>query len=312
MFTSAGEISFASEEQAGVPLLIGPVEVIGSATADPLWTAETPTFNDDLALIQSRAATGERPPGSPLPSELQWQALRPPTTDYPIQLALRNAAGAAAVSLTEPPGAERHPTRYCVGGALAHTFHTLRIPADLPNGAYQFELTVMDADGRRVGAPMTLGRVNVSGRPHDFDPPTPQHVITADFGTAIRLVGFDLQNADITGGGQFDVTLYWQALDTVSEDYKVFVHLYHPFIEAGLPGQHDGPPGNGAFPTSSWLPGEYVTDSHHVPIEPNADTGPSRIGVGLYQPETGARLPVTVNGEPQPNDVLIIAEVEIQ
>jgi hypothetical protein len=108
------------------------------------------------------------------------------------------------------------------------------------------------------------------------------------------------------------VVLYWQALDAVGEDYKVFVHLYHPTIPGGLPGQHDSPPGNGAFPTSSWLPGEVVTDSHLVPIEPGADPGISGIGVGMYRPVTGQRLPVTVGGQPQPDDVLIITQVEIR
>ena len=312
MYTSVGEISFSSEEQTGVPLLLGPVEVVGSASTDPLWKTDTPVFNEELALIQYRAATGDRSPGSPLPVEIRWQAIHSLVIDYTVRLALQDTAGKSFASLTELLGAEKHPSSRWIDGEPVHTFHTLRIPADIPSGDYEFNLEVMDADGRVVGTPITLGVVSVSGRPRDFDPPEPQHVLTANFGNAIQLVGFDLHNVNITGDGQFEVTLYWQSLDVVSEDYKVFVHLYHPFIEGGLPGQHDGPPGNGAFPTSSWLPGEYITDRHHVPIEPNADPGPSRIGVGLYHSETGARLPVTVDGVPQPNDVLIISEVAIQ
>lgn len=63
---------------------------------------------------------------------------------------------------------------------------------------------------------------------------------------------------------------------------------------------------------SSWLPGEVVTDPHVVPIEPGADAGVSEVGVGLYLPGTGERLPVFVDGQPQPNDVLIVTQVEIR
>jgi len=47
-------------------------------------------------------------------------------------------------------------------------------------------------------------------------------------------------------------------------------------------------------------------------IEPEAALGVSKIGVGLYVPDTGERLPVSVDGQPQLDDVLIITEVEIR
>ena len=55
-----------------------------------------------------------------------------------------------------------------------------------------------------------------------------------------------------------------------------------------------------------------MTDAHVVPIEPEAPEGVCKLGVGLYLPSTGARLPVRVGGEAQPDDVLIITDVEIR
>ena len=54
------------------------------------------------------------------------------------------------------------------------------------------------------------------------------------------------------------------------------------------------------------------TGPHLVPIEPSADAGMSKIGVGLYLPATGERLPVVVDGRLQPDDVLILVEIEIE
>ncbi len=312
MFTSVGEISFADENRAGAPLLIGPVEVVGTASADPQWDAETPTFNQDLALVGHHVPTGLSP-GSTLEAELQWQAMRSPVSDYVVRLELRDrAAGDLVASVEELLGSNRHPTSRWVSGEPAHTFHEMQIPTDLGNGDFDIYLVLSEANSRQmIASPFLLGTLSVSGRPHSFELPAPEYPLLADFGSSIHLLGFDLKQVTPTPGGQIEIVLYWQALDTVSEDYKVFVHLYHPTVK-GLSGQHDSPPGNGAFPTSSWLPGEVVTDPHLIAIEPNAALGVSKVGVGLYVPSTGERLPVHVDGQPQPDNALIITEMEIR
>lgn len=313
MYTSAGEISFADAERAGAPLLVGPVEVVGAARVDHKWDTDTPIFNQEVALLDYHVP-GELSPGSTLEVGLEWQAMRAPDSDYVVRVELRYPSnGDVVASVEELLGSEHHPTSQWIDGEPAHTFHKLQIPPDLESGEFDVYMVLSRATSRDViGSPLLLGTASVSGRPHYFDLPTPEHSLAADFGSSIRLLGFDLKQMDVTPGGQLEVVLYWQALDTVSEDYKVFVHLYHPTIPGGLPGQHDSPPGNGAFPTSSWLPGEVVADSHLVPIEPGVETGVSAVGVGLYLPATGERLPVYVDGQPQPEDVLIITRVEIQ
>jgi hypothetical protein len=60
------------------------------------------------------------------------------------------------------------------------------------------------------------------------------------------------------------------------------------------------------------LQDEIVTDAHVMPIEPGAPVGVCKVGVGLYHPSTGERLPVQVDGDPQPDNALIITEVEIR
>jgi hypothetical protein len=162
-----------------------------------------------------------------------------------------------------------------------------------------------------IGSAYQLGTLSVSGRPHYFELPTPEYPLVADFGSSMRLLGFDLKQVNPKPGGQIEVVLYWQALTTIGEDYKVFVHVYHP-TDDWICGQHDSPPGDGAFPTSSWLPGEVVTDAHLVAIEPDAAVGASKVGIGLYIPSTGERLPVQVDGHPQPDDALIITQVEVR
>ena len=309
MFNSAGAISFADENAAGVPLLAGPVEVVGTASVEPQWDADTPIFGDDLALVEYRMPD-TLAPGNTLEIELRWQAVRTMTSDYTVHLELRERSGKTVVVSPEAlVGSERHPTSRWTNGEPAHIFHKVQTPPDLDNGELDVYLVL---SGNGDSTALRLGTLSISGRPHYFDLPEPEHPLVADFGDSIRLLGFDLEETNPTGGGQIQVVLYWQALDVITEDYKVFVHLYHPTIPGGLPGQHDSPPGNGAFPTSSWLPGEVVTDPHLVPIEANADTGLCKLGVGLYIPTTGERIPVRVNGETQADNVLILTEIEVR
>jgi hypothetical protein len=312
MYDSVGEISFADERRAGVPLLAGPVEVVGTASLDPQWDAETPIFGQDLALVGHDVPT-ELSPGSTLEAELQWQAMRTPESDAVVRLELRGCAtGVVAASGEELLGSDRHPTSRWVTGEPVYTVHRVQVPPDLGSGELDVHLLLSEAaSGQMIAPAYRLGTVSVSGRPHYFELPEPEYPLVADFGSSIRLLGFDLEQIDPRPGGQIEVVLYWQALTTIGEDYKVFVHVYHP-TDDWISGQQDSPPGDGACATSSWLPGEVVTDAHLVAIELDAAVGVSKVGVGLYIPSTGERLPVQVDGHPRPDDALIITQVEVR
>ena len=92
-----------------------------------------------------------------------------------------------------------------------------------------------------------------------------------------------------------EVTLYWQASEAVDDNYVVFVHLLDG--SGQLAANHDGPPSGGLFPTEAWLPGMTVPDTHTVPLPAQLAPGEYEIRVGLYDPTSGARLPVNFIGE---------------
>ena len=55
-------------------------------------------------------------------------------------------------------------------------------------------------------------------------------------------------------------------------------------------GYGDSEPGDGAYPTTGWLPGEYLADTHTVAVASEAPPGIYRLAIGLYDPVTGERL----------------------
>jgi hypothetical protein len=86
------------------------------------------------------------------------------------------------------------------------------------------------------------------------------------------------------------LTLTWQAVEPVTDDYTVFVHiLTEDQIKAG---QLDSRPCSGDCPTDTWQPGEIVVDRYEIELSPDAPPGPYRLAVGLYVLDTGDRAVV--------------------
>jgi len=140
---------------------------------------------------------------------------------------------------------------------------------------------------------------------------SPEGVIAGEvhvrFGDFAELASFSLPASEITTAEPLMLTLYWQADGTSPIDYTVFTHL---LAEDGhLIAQHDGTPAYGVRPTTTWVPGESIVDTHPMSFQDTAYTGPARILVGLYDPATGriatdtgsdhVVLPVAINVVPQ-------------
>jgi hypothetical protein len=86
------------------------------------------------------------------------------------------------------------------------------------------------------------------------------------------------------------LTLTWQAVEPVSDDYTVFLHL----LAGGdvKAAQIDSRPCGGECPTNAWQPGEIVVDRYQLAMGPDAPPGPYRLAVGLYLLATGERAAV--------------------
>lgn len=117
--------------------------------------------------------------------------------------------------------------------------------------------------------------------------PLARYTIGALFDETILLEGYAL-GENVRAGDVLHLDLYWQALNSVAEDYQVFVHL---LAEDGHRwAQKDGPPLLGTRPTSSWQPGERLTDRRGLLLSPDMPAGSYHLRVGLYRLSDGTRL----------------------
>jgi hypothetical protein len=131
----------------------------------------------------------------------------------------------------------------------------------------------------------------------------------------VELLGYDLDPSELRAGQAMHVTLYWRALDEMEVSYTVFVHLLDR--ENRIWGQRDSIPGNGTLPTTGWVKGEVIADKYEFTVRPDAPPGEYLVEVGLYDAQTGQRLPVLskvegpVLGSAAQEDRILLNEVVV-
>ncbi len=125
-----------------------------------------------------------------------------------------------------------------------------------------------------------------------------QHATEANFSGQIKLLGYTLNAEKIKPGDSVQLTLYWQALANMETSYTVFTHLIDE--NERIMGQKDNHPVSGLYPTTEWTPGEEVVDRYEIATGPEIPPGEYSIEIGLYELESGERLPILdVMGLPQ-------------
>jgi hypothetical protein len=123
------------------------------------------------------------------------------------------------------------------------------------------------------------------------------------FGDRFDLLGAEKHQAALAPGAELRVTTYWQVLSDDASPVVAFVHVTSDGSD--IWGQHDG---LGVWPPSL-QPGDRFAQVHHVPVQPDTPTGPYRVELGLYHPDTLMRLPIQVGEEQMADRVWIGGEV---
>jgi hypothetical protein len=89
-------------------------------------------------------------------------------------------------------------------------------------------------------------------------------------------------------GAEVQLDVIWQCLNWIERDYTVFVQAIDPTQQ--IWGQQDTQPRGGASPTSDWLPGQIITDTYTIEIDPDGPADGYQVIMGFYDGQTGERL----------------------
>jgi len=233
---------------------------------------------------------------------VKWAAVAPLERDYTCLLKLKDEWGEVAQEWQKPL-ASSYPTSRWPMNVLVLARYRLRLSQELPPGRYHLVIVPSDAlTGEELGE-FDVETIEVTAPQRQFTVPKMQKELGVTFGREVLLLGYDLAR----DGEELRLELYWQALQQMAVDYKVFVHLFDPATET-IVTQWDAMPREGRYPTSRWARGEVVSDSITLSLA-EVPPGHYRLAVGVYAPETMERLPaVDAAGNPVRDNRVILVE----
>jgi 4-amino-4-deoxy-L-arabinose transferase-like glycosyltransferase len=307
---------------------IAPFRYIVPAYAKPVLLSEAElgaiphrldaTFGSKAKLLGYKSDDEEIRPGESVEVTLYWQSLAEMDRDYTVFVHLLDENDLVIGQRDTYPGLGTYPTRlWRVGDAFADRY-VLTLPPTVFTpctgrfevGLYDFSseerLPVTGPDGQLLGDNIRFHQIAVLPRK---DSPVPNPV-DFDFEGRIALVGYDLDRRTARSGETLRLTLYWQALTEMEEDYTVFTHVLGE--EDHLWAQMDSQPQGGTAPTSSWQVGQVVEDHYDLVVKPDTPPDVYDIEVGLYQTATGQRLGVLDEGGRLRDNRVLLSKVRVK
>jgi hypothetical protein len=130
------------------------------------------------------------------------------------------------------------------------------------------------------------------------------------FGDEMRLNSYRLEQRRVQPGESLWLWLEWEALRPMTRDWSVFVHLNDPVIGRPI-AQRDMYLGQGLLPASLLEPGQRVVNRYRLTIPPTAVAPAAlELAVGLYEYETGVRLPTEQGGDALLLELVTLAATE--
>ena len=263
-------------------------------------------FDAGLTLLGATLSRAEAHAGDSIDVTLYWRAEQEIAADYSVFVHAVDVDGIVQAQHDSHPGLGAYPTREWRVGEIIADRHQVTAPpgAPAPSALRIVAGLYTAATGQRLasdlGEAVTLGEVLVLS---DADAlPGATHI---NFDDKLALVGFQLDRRVLAPGETVAVTLWWEGLAPMAQDYVVFVHLLLPPDTVWA--QQDQMPQAGAARTSTWQVGDRIADTHSLTLPPETPAGVYRIEVGVYDKDTFARLPVAFSDQG-----VVLAQVRVE
>jgi len=272
---------------------------------------EPTQFGDSILLLGYGIDDSQVDSEGKVEINLYWQCLQTMRERYIIYLKLINPVYHIwGQEDSSPPS----PTNLWRQGMIVKDTRQLAVLPATPPGIYNIEVILWDADRQQnletiSGEPLLLGPLEIPPRESlSVESMDIEHPMRVNLGNKVSLLGYNLESGFRPGDG-IHLTLFWQALAEMDEDYTVFTHLIDE--QGTLWGQKDSQPVDGFYPTTKWEAGEIVRDQYDLTILPEIPLGQYKIEVGMYLVETGERLPVLSDDGAAQGDRVMLGPIEV-
>ncbi|MCL4301351.1 MAG: glycosyltransferase family 39 protein [Anaerolineae bacterium] len=262
------------------------------------------------------------PPSSLLPITLHWQARRWMADPLIVSLKLLDQDFQVGGERQATLG-DRYPNVLWVPGEVVEETYPLRLNPSAPPGLYRLEISLLRQDKTLPDGyeniPLTEGETDLGQNlypttfrlldpAHGTPPPYP---FSAQLGDSVQLTGYNLQPQSKIQNPKSKIllALYWQSTAKITSNYTVFTQLVGP--DGQVWAQWDNPPQAGRYPITAWAEQDSVVDRYTLALRDGAPNGEYRLLVGMYDPATGQRLPALVNGQPQPDNAVVLTTLSL-
>jgi len=270
--------------------------------------AHGPTF------YEGRTAQAGTPSGKETWLLLRWQVKEPMRENYNVSITLRDQKGHLAGQTDRPLMSNEHRyTSQWQVGQMVTTYHLLPSLPATPPGEYHIEMGVYEPQTMEG-----LALLDEALAPHGWtfaleplkitkplQPPTVEPSVDmadagADLAPGIRLVGYDLDRERLSPGETLHLTLYWETVGQVEEEYTVLLQLRDAqgFIWA----KQEEQPTSGNWPTSRWEVGDLWRDWHDLAVAADLPSGEYHLIIALKKEEVEGEIDlgmVKVEGRPR-------------
>jgi hypothetical protein len=265
----------------------------------PQPNIQYPISNIQYPRLVGYVLPEEIQPGQELWLWLYWQAQGWLAPDIGLQLSLHS--GNETVAFGDPLADSVGPLDSWRPGQVRRAVYHLPTSPRLAGESAEVRLILKAGSDTLVDIP--VAHVKLLTRARQFELPAMTQPVNVVFSapsasgnaTLLKLLSYDLPTDTLLPGDKLPLTLYWQAEAEMEVDHTVFVQLLN---SAGrVVAQVDVPPLAGAAPTTTWLPGEVLTDPYTLALPADLIPGEYRLITGLYDAATGQRLAVASGGD---------------
>jgi hypothetical protein len=256
----------------------------------------------NLSLLAADVETETARPGDVVWLTLYWRADAAPAEPPELVLEVFGREVDRIANLHSYHGRGLFPaTLWPLGAVVADRF-AVRVDGDA--AAPVLARVFARVDGGRPGIEVAT----VTIVPHN--PPPAPDTWQAELGDHIALASAEIVPAQAQPGQTVRVDVRWYVpRGRPEQDYTTLVHLGQPDQPPLSTG--DSPPLGGDYPTRAWRNGETIDDDYRLLVPADLPPGRYPVWLGMYDPATGQRLPVTVEGELQPNGVYLAGWLEV-
>jgi hypothetical protein len=179
-------------------------------------------------------------------------------------------------------------------------------PADARVGAYDISVKWLDSD-----VDVIAGRIKV---PLGVQANPDAEVIAMSSGFGVERLRSAVAAC---AGAPTPIPVTWRGGELMNDggershaDLNAFVHIRD--AKGNTVAQHDAQPRNGAYPTSVWSRDEVIPDNHTLDLPAELPAGVYDIVVGLYDPPSGARVPVAQSPFRTADGAVKIGEIDVK